>query len=158
MVLEITTDASYCQHTQIAVCGYHLQADGQPVIGRIYSLGEVVDNIEAEVWAIYFGLNDLPLGGVPVSIIIHTDQLNLPNRLTSTKQRNQTPAMTALRSIMENISGEGHTIKLKYVKSHTKPNHGKEAHHYNRIIDQACRKTLREQRQNYKPEYKTDMI
>ena len=131
MILVAYTDASYCEKTNVAACGFSVY-DEWILIKHEITLVAGIGNIQkAEIFAMSAALQFCFLKKGVKKIVLNTDQV----LARSKKQRDLRPEYFDLNLIIEVISEGGVTLDINHVRGHhVSTRHNK--------VDVSCNKAL----------------
>lgn len=132
MRLAVFTDMSQNHIHHIAACGYFILLNEKEIKHDIYLLDKIIHTDYAEIKSICLALEFifLTLDESILYIDIFTDSKNI------IKKKNG-KFFVQYKKLIKKFNDKNIQVELKYVKGHSK-------NKYNNIIDESCRKYLRE--------------
>lgn len=114
MEVVVYTDASYCQLTKVAACGYIILVNNEAVKHEIIILRGVRTSMLAEAHAIVYGLQCAFLTNDVHRVILHTD---CKNAINPRKINNEIP-FPEMRDTIDEMLRYGVSVHLRKVRAH----------------------------------------
>jgi len=138
MILTAYTDASYCDRTKIAVCGFSVYSEGRLIKNQLVIIEGFSHVGWAESSAISEALQYCFLQKGVTGIELHTDQILARDK----ERRAALPKFREVNEVLDICWDHKIFVNIHYVKSHQK---GLLTTHEKRhgLLDQSCRTQLR---------------
>ena len=135
MTVTVYTDASHCQRTDIAVCGFAIVVNDVLVRHQVVIISECKTSGDAEFYAATLGLQEAFMQKDVLNINLMVDFIAICFFKNAYKAKKK-PRAHEYSETIKMIVEEGIGLSVNHVKAHNK-------NVYNNKVDLSCRNTLR---------------